>query len=391
MNRETAGVIVRGRWKAGGIAMAVTVAGAMALPTAIPASAQSVGSYQLPPAPATPAPRAAGPVDEGGPTPTPVASPSATPAIVIPTPTAAARRPAPRPTPRAAQPAPAAKPIETPTPTATPTQAPPAPVASPESAPPAAPPEATPPAVPMAPAPQSAPSWPLYAALAALALAALALAALGAAAWYRRKPRPPALPAPQPPRSADRAPTPSAPPPAPTPVPAIEPLAAAPADLAFTLEATRLSATLVNATLAYRLVVSNHGSVPLADIAIGGDMTSAHASRAMEEQLGITGPELPPLHRIAALGAGESVVLGGEMRLPLSAVLPIRNGDAQLFVPLARFDGWASAPDGKGVHARAAFLIGQENQSQPRLAPFRLDLGPRVYDQLGQRPLPIPA
>ncbi|MEO0032953.1 MAG: hypothetical protein RIS94_2711, partial [Pseudomonadota bacterium] len=98
----------------------------------------------------------------------------------------------------------------------------------------------------------------------------------------------------------------------------------------------------------------------------------------------------PPLHRVAALAPGESVTLGGEMRLPLSSVLPIRNGEAQLFVPLTRFDGWASAPDGRGVHARAAFLVGQENAAQPRLAPFRLDLGPRVYDQLGQRALPIP-
>lgn len=165
--------------------------------------------------------------------------------------------------------------------------------------------------------------------------------------------------------------------------------------LAFVLEATRLSATLVNATLSYRLTVTNHGPVALSDIAIGGDMISAHASRAMEEQLGLSGPDLPDLHRIADLAPGEQVVLAGEMRLPLAAVTPIRNGSAQLFVPLARIDAWATAAGGGAVRARAAFLVGQSpplpEAINARLQPFRLDLGPRVYDQIGQRALAVPA
>ena len=161
--------------------------------------------------------------------------------------------------------------------------------------------------------------------------------------------------------------------------------------LVLTLEAVRLGATLVNTTLAYRLTATNAGPDALTDIAINGDMTAAHASRSMEEQLGIAGPELPPIGRIEQLQPGESTVLEGEFRLPLAAVTAIRHGQAQLFVPVARFDAWASDSAHRAVSARAAFLVGQDNATaSDRLQPFRLDLGPRVWDAIGQRALEIP-
>lgn len=182
--------------------------------------------------------------------------------------------------------------------------------------------------------------------------------------------------------------------PKPAPGPAITPRPAIREGepLVLVLEATRLSATLVNTTLAYRIVALNRGHEPLEDIAIGGDMVAAHSSRPMEEQLGLVGPELPPIHRIDRLDPGAEVVLQGEMRLPLAAVMPIRHAEQALFVPLARLDAWASAPGGRAVRARAAWLVGQEARpAAARLQPFRLDLGPRIWADLGQRPLAMPA
>ncbi|MDF8332392.1 hypothetical protein [Novosphingobium cyanobacteriorum] len=372
----------------------------MAAPAIAPA--QSASTYQLPPASPTPTPRAAGPVDDGAPAPVATASP--TPTIVIPTPTVApsasprpraTRAPAPVPTP------PSATPAATPSPTlpaAAPTLAapsvPPEPVAAPSAETP--PPAATP------LAPPTDTNWLPYAAIGAV----LALIVFGIWAWLRRRreardlPEPapipvvPAVPREKPEPAAQRAPEPTAPPPAPQPAPQPLPAPAfrpAPTDpLVFTLEATRLSATLVAATLAYRLVASNHGAAPLSDIAISGDMTSAHASRPTDELFALTGPELPPLHSIDSLAPGESITLGGEIRLPLSAILPIRHGEAQLFVPLARFDGWASATGGGAVHTRSVFLIGQEGDAGDRLQPFRIDLGPRVWSPVGQKALPVP-
>jgi hypothetical protein len=181
--------------------------------------------------------------------------------------------------------------------------------------------------------------------------------------------------------------------PAPQPAPALAPTPAGALDIA--LQADRLSATLVNATLSCRLVLTNHTAHALVDLAVSGDMTSAHASRPMDEQLGLAGPELPPLRTIDRLDPGESVTIAAEMRLPLSAVLAIRAGQAQLFVPIVRASVWATrADDGSAVHAHGAFLVGQPpaaSDPAARLAPFRLDQGPRVFDVLDQKAMPLPA
>lgn len=149
-----------------------------------------------------------------------------------------------------------------------------------------------------------------------------------------------------------------------------------------------MSATLVNATLAYRLAVTNSGDVTLTNVDVGGDMISAHASRPVEEQLGQDGAPLASLHAISGLAPGESITIAGELRLPLAAILPIRRGDAALFVPLARFAIMATDPEGRVVGMRRAFLVGQSRSATAdKLQPFRLDLGPRLYSELGQRAL----
>lgn len=401
----TAGFKGGRRWKraVAGAAMAPAIVAAL---LAHGPAARAQQDYQLPSATPTPTPppRAAGPVAEGAPPPTPVASPTGTPpVIVLPTPRATPR-PAASPSPatdRRAPPEARAPEPRSATPSPTPSLTPsPAASATPEPLPEAAAsavpePETAPSGAPVASTPDTG-GWLWWIGGGALALAVLALAA-----WARRRrpaardepaevqeaepesaPSVAAMPVPRP------APTPLPPPPAPAPSP-VAPAAAR--GLVLTLEAVRLGATLVNTTLAYRLTATNAGPDALSDIAISGDMIAAHASRSMEEQLGIAGPELPPIGRIERLGPGESAVLEGEFRLPLAAVTPIRHGQAQLFVPVARFDAWASDSAHRAVSARAAFLVGQDNATaSDRLQPFRLDLGPRVWDAIGQRALEIP-
>ena len=194
------------------------------------------------------------------------------------------------------------------------------------------------------------------------------------------RPHVPARPAPAPVAPAPDAPTPVAPP------------ALAPA-LALVLQATRMSATLVNTTLSYRLSVTNNGPETLRDVIVAGDMIAAHASRPVEQLLGAGGAALPELHRIAGLAPGESVVLGGDIRLPLVSITPIRSGSAALFVPLARLRARGVATGGATIEGGGTFLVGQPGAAAAgaksgRLQPFRLDLGPRNYSRLGQQLLP---
>lgn len=238
--------------------------------------------------------------------------------------------------------------------------------------------------LPSAPAPQAAPviasridsggsAW-----LWLVGLVALAVTGFAGWVWWRRRQvvSPAKVPQIERPRLRP-VPTPVAPPTSPTGLPgAVEPLQV-------TLEPLRLSLTLMNATLSYRLEIANHGLTPLTALAIGADMISAHASMSREEQL--AGPHRAggagaTLQRIERLEPGESRVVEGEFRVPFSQIVPIRQGNAALLLPLARF-----RVEAEGARAVVrTFLVGQPGAGAG-LQPFRLDQGPRVYPKLAQR------
>lgn len=226
--------------------------------------------------------------------------------------------------------------------------------------------------------------WPYFAA------GSTALAGLFGLLWWRRRSekrdpvaefempvvRPPKLP----PVSAAAIPEPrlsAAAPPAPI---------GEPDRLSLTLEATRLSASLMATTLSYRLKLTNHGTGALLGLAIEGDMISAHASLPPEQQMAQAGKTLELRHALAVLAAGESAEFSGEIRLPLSAITPIRAGEQAYFVPLARFRVEAGAPGEDPFIVARTFVVGDVPEGpQTTLRPFRLDLGPRTYSRVSQR------
>jgi hypothetical protein len=202
------------------------------------------------------------------------------------------------------------------------------------------------------------------------ALAVLAgLGIIGFAAWAWLRARPIAGPAAVPQLERPRL----GPVPPPAPAAAAEPLQ-------ITLEPLRLSLTLMNATLAYRLEVANRGAAPIVGLAIGADMIAAHASMTREEQLSGPGEGAATVQRIERLESGESRIVEGEFRVPFSQIVPIRQGRAALLLPLARF---RLVADGAAPVVRT-FAVGQPG-AKAALQPFRLDQGPRVYPTLTQR------
>lgn len=147
-----------------------------------------------------------------------------------------------------------------------------------------------------------------------------------------------------------------------------------------------MSASLLATTLNYRLIVTNRGSQPLSALAVEGDMVSAHSSLPPDQQIANDDHRLELRHALVGLAPGESAEFTGDFRLPLTAVTPIRAGDAAYFAPLARLRVEASTPvDGQLVSVQT-FVVGEMPENPgAALRPFRLDLGPRTYSRLGQR------
>lgn len=160
-----------------------------------------------------------------------------------------------------------------------------------------------------------------------------------------------------------------------------EPLAEAAAPLTLRLEPLRLSVSLVNATLQYRLILTNRTPDAFGPIAIAADMIGAHASLSPERQLAQDGADFPLRHEISALAAGASAEVKGELRLPLAEITPIRAGSAALLVPLVRLRVQT------GGHALTIAIVVGETPAAPGapLRPFRLDTGPRIFGSVSQR------
>ncbi|HOB12863.1 MAG TPA: hypothetical protein PK680_04955 [Novosphingobium sp.] len=394
---------------AGAIALALMLA-----PGAL--RAQSAGDWRLPGATVKPATGAQGPVDRDNPvvtttvrpsasaTPTPSPAPAASPSAAAsqaaasgtgttaasPRTTSSAARPQPVRVPAAAASGAASAPATTTTAATALPQA--------DDASALALPTLTPPAAPV-PSPSVAAEAPVAAApgwywpWVAGGLALLA-ALLGLLLWRRREPKVPriAFERPQVPEPAQ---TPSA-------EPAVQPLAAvappAPAvaepqiavaltpGLGITLEARRMSASLMATTLNYVLTLKNTGAEPLSALAVEGDMVSAHASLPPEAQIANDNQRLELRHALVQLAPGESAEFTGDFRLPLASVTPIRAGEAAYFVPLARLRVEANTPAGQSLVQVLTYVVGELAEAPgSSLRPFRLDLGPRVYSRLGQR------
>ena len=381
-----------------------------------PAQAQQAGDFQLPtasPSPSAP-PRVQGPVDADN----PVAAPRAQP-----TPSEAPAAAAPAPVVTAPVGIASAAPSPTPSPIATRRVTPPRVQATtlPTTANPAAPTETASLSTEAA-SPTSAPlPTPTQTAAAAPAATAPAgevpwvwfgggalLAALGCAFMLSR--RKPAMaddaadadaPADEIPVAASplaevpiaplaaRLPEPVIEPaPAPAPVTMPEPaFTAAPSPLvAVTLEPTRLSATLVNTALDYRVTLTNTGDEAAESLVIAADMVGAQSGLPAEAQVATAQLSLPERHRVAALAAGESVTLSGSIRLPLADITPIRQGEARLFVPLVRMRLSAGNDVDAPVSQLYTWVIGgSADTPEARLRPFRLDLGPRIFTEVSHR------
>lgn len=138
---------------------------------------------------------------------------------------------------------------------------------------------------------------------------------------------------------------------------------------------------MVNASIAYRLLLSNIGEAPLGPLRVAADLTSAHGSLSADQLLDPDSLDLKPVHELPGLAPGETREFKGELRLPLAAILPVHQGTARLFVPLARL-----RMRGDGIDIMRVFVVGQSGgEPGAPLKPFPLDRGPGMIRDVGQR------
>jgi hypothetical protein len=171
----------------------------------------------------------------------------------------------------------------------------------------------------------------------------------------------------------------------PMPVPAV-PAPAATARLSLEFEALEARTSIVAATIGYRLTIRNEGAIDAQDVVVAAVMANAEAQQEQTLARFFAAPTDAPTHQIGRVGAGDWVEMKGELRLDHNAIAPIRVQDKMLFIPVLAFTAHYGWDGGHRGYSAAAFIVGQESDPpQERMAPFRLDLGPRQFKSIGSR------
>jgi hypothetical protein len=228
-------------------------------------------------------------------------------------------------------------------------------------------------------------------------IAALALA--GAAAWYflRQRPReryaaaggidlfeaPSPTPVPPPVRKAPR-PVQKAPPPQPAPEPEANGIVSTRLRpwLEIEFKPERAIVDDDKAAVRFELSVLNTGNAPARDVLLEASLFNAGPMQDQQIQLffdnpvakGDRVPFIPPMQRLTVNTA---------VFLPRDKVRSIEIEGRTVFVPMIAFNalyGWGS---NKG-QTSASYLVGKTTNGE-KLAPFRLDAGPRIFRNLAAR------
>ncbi len=158
---------------------------------------------------------------------------------------------------------------------------------------------------------------------------------------------------------------------------------AAPYELKINAEAVKLTRSVMNATLHYRVSLINRSSGALRNVDLGADIVSAHGGIPVEQQVASASQPLERRHTFARIAPGQTVRYEGQLTIPLSQARVIRQGNAALFVPLLRIrlDGASEEPLVK------TFVVGLGMPDGGRVMPFRIDEGPRSYEPIAARAL----
>lgn len=186
--------------------------------------------------------------------------------------------------------------------------------------------------------------------------------------------------------------------PAPAPAPAPAPLQRAPAPRPAAragIVSTRLRPWLEieftpgrcvveddKATIQFDIAVFNSGSAPARDVLVEASMFNA--GPAQDEEIGAFFahpvakgdriPVIPPLKRVALKSA---------VSLTRDRLREFEVAGRRLFVPLVGFNALYRWSGGDG-QTSASYLVGRDTEGE-KMAPLRLDLGPRIFRGLGAR------
>jgi hypothetical protein len=147
--------------------------------------------------------------------------------------------------------------------------------------------------------------------------------------------------------------------------------------------ATRAVVTDDAATIHFDIALTNSGSAPARDVLVEAQMFNAGPEQ--DRELGVfferPAPKVDPIPEIAPLSRLE---LKSAVALPRDQVREYEVEGRKLFVPILGFNAhyrFGASP----AQTSASFIVGRGGEGGGKMAPLRLDLGPRIFRGLNAR------
>ena len=143
------------------------------------------------------------------------------------------------------------------------------------------------------------------------------------------------------------------------------------------------------ASVQFNITVTNSGSAPARSVLVEGVMINAGAEQDIELSQFFEAP-IGAGERIDSIPPMGSVELKSAVSLPLDQVRTYDVNGRKLFVPVIAFNAIYEWSGGTG-QSSASFLLGRSGSGEAdgdgssRMAPLRLDLGPRLFRDLDAR------
>ena len=155
--------------------------------------------------------------------------------------------------------------------------------------------------------------------------------------------------------------------------------------LALALRPTRAGLNMLSATVDCEVTVTNRGDAPATDIRLRAQLLSASSG----QEAAVSGFAAEPIARSAAptfaLAPGEERRLRIVMALPRDAIEALSANGRPMFIPLAALNVIYATGDGGLGQTVQAFAVGVERVDSSKLAPFWLDVPPRMQDAVAAR------
>lgn len=149
----------------------------------------------------------------------------------------------------------------------------------------------------------------------------------------------------------------------------------------------RATATDGGASVQYEAVIRNNGNAPARNVRLAARMfNSGQDIQAEVSQFFAMGVDAPDGAPLTILPRTE-IALSSVVSMPREEVREIKVQGRILFVPTVAFNLLYEWGRDKVGQTCSAHVVGREpDPPAEKMAPFRLDLGPRVYRSVGQRP-----